>query len=78
MSKPLCLYSFKQFSTLGDADLAPGPVKAGSKKKNTAPHSAAAAESRKRKQINRPASAGVKITNVEDDALEGLNIPKKK
>ena len=69
---------FKQLSTLAEADLAPAPAKSGSKKKTVVPFSAAAAESWKRKKINRPVPAGVKITNIEDDALEGLNIPKKK
>ena len=78
MSKTLSLYCFKQLSTLADVDLAPDPAKAGSKKKNNAPLSAAAAESRKRKQIKRLVPASVKITNIEDDALEGLNIPKKR
>ena len=70
-------YLFKQLSTLGEANLAPAPTKAGSKK-TTAPLSTVATESRKRKKINRPVLAGVKITNIEDDALEGLNISKKK
>ena len=71
-------YLFEQLSTLGEADLAPGPAKAGSKKKTTAPHSSAAAEKRKRKQISRPIPADATVTNIEDDALEGLTIPKKR
>ena len=72
------LNSLKQLSTLGDADLASDPVKVGSKKKNTVPLSAAAAEKRKRKLISRPIPAGAIVTNIEDDALEGLTIPKKR
>ena len=72
------LYLFEQLSTLGEADLAPGPAKAGSKKKTTAPHSSAAAEKRKRRQISQPIPASATVTNIEDDALEGLTIPKKK
>ena len=72
------LNSLKQLSALGDADLASDPVKVGSKKKNTVPLSAAAAEKRKRKQISRPVLASVIVTNIEDDALDGLTIPKKR
>ena len=78
MLKLICDYLFEQLSTLGEADLAPGPAKAGSKKKTTAPHSSAAAEKQKRRQISRPIPAGATVANIEDDALEGLTIPKKK
>ena len=78
---PDALILFKQLSALGDADLAPGPAsepaKAGSKKNNV-PLSAAAAEKRKRRQISRPIPAGATVIDIEDDALEGLTIPKKK
>ena len=72
------LNSFKQLSTLVDADLASDPTKADRRKKNPVPFSTAAAENRKRKQISQPVPAGATVTNIEDDALEGLTIPKKR